>query len=393
MEDIRGEDITRDDIQQDFSLLYDCGAGMPHFPLLKKFSSDPTADSIFDIFEVLKFSVNDEYNVAFLWNLQTNLIELYVDQEFDHPFVERKVAAFNLSYEGIKQFVQYQLKNSGIHETLLSMAPENQKKVFVSIRSSNPDFPLVFHSDKTIFTFLCLRNTQKDYVFGTELFMNSDKIEEEIKLSKRYGFLNGNCNVALQSLQEVLTGETVGTVYRNILKNEDTLLFSNYPWTHATPGNFSPEDDGEDEGVDSRVTILLGIGKGQMDNIPIRLCAKRKTMDKSDENDREAVILGIHPINYYNDFKKVEGMEFRLYGEETIPVLDIPEIVLSPADGSAQKFFKTLDALEAEKIDACYQFDHVALRWRGGKKRIKRRSRKLRKRKKTKTARNKKKLK
>jgi hypothetical protein len=341
--------VQSEDVQTDFLLSYDCGEGLPKFPLIKKFKFDEEND----IFEISPRFKDIQFDVAFLWDLATNTIETRCDADFA-PTIDDE------DFEKIKRFIKYQINNSGLFETLKSMAPPSEKRLFIRLVIPKLVYSIKFHSDKTIFTMLTLRNSTTPYVFGTELFMNSAKIAEERNVSFADGWMNGNCNVATNSLQRAVEKNPKSQVFRNIMLNNDTLMFANYLWAHSSPDNFRESD---------KIVSIEVSGKGKVENVPITICSHRKEMTEVDYR-RDAIAMVFIPFDVYKDFSKYgedaseSKYTFTVSDIDNIP-LDIPEILLSGNDGSAEEFFKILSVM---KDETCIVFQDVELLSRGGKR-------------------------
>jgi hypothetical protein len=427
--------ITEEDIQQDFRLMYDCGNGLPQMPLMTKFRSDISIDNsipsqnIFNLMELFSQNLRND-NFIFVWYPKLGYAVPYVKQNVSltKKQFRTRFKTFLLNYDLIKRFLKYQITNSRITDTLISMGL-NRVNILLLGRDKNNSTPPMFHTDATFFTIIATRNIEKPYAFGTEFFMDLKKLqhEKDHKISNAGKLLEGNYLHTLNELVEYsgLKTDTKATLFRNILDNNDTVCFANLLWTHSIPTNrtYTIDEDGNDtQQLDIQIKLDAdeGVFSAPVVETSVLLCSHRITMDKVDENMREVIVCTIEPDDLGDSFTKLFDYYFSLEDEDeedeydvgdeddnkmrdyldevsdlnillksrSLVPIDIPEIVLNAE--TAQHFFSILNQIEPEE---CMQFKDVIFKNRGGKQKRKMCKRRIRrtKRKISKTRRRKKK--
>jgi hypothetical protein len=401
-----------EDIQQDFCLTYDCGNGLPSLPLMTKFRSDLSIDNsipsqnIFSLMDLFSHNRRNE-DFIFVWYPKLGYAVPYVKQivSASKKQFRKLFKTFLLNYDLIKTFLKYQITNSRITDTLISMGLNSVNILFIG-RDRNNETPPLFHTDATFFTIITTRNIEKPYAFGTEFFMDLKKLqfERDHKTSNASKLLQGNYKNTLSELvaHSGLKIDTKATLFRNILKNNDTVCFANLLWTHSIPTNrtHTIDEDGNDT-QQLNIQINMDADEGGVFSAPvvetsIVLCSHRKAMDKVDESMREVIVCTVEPnvlghnyadfFNYYfslededddydegdeDDNKMTEYLEevpnlnILLKSARLVPI-DIPEIVLNAE--TAKHFFSILNQIEPEE---CMKFKDVLLKNRGGRQKRK----------------------
>jgi hypothetical protein len=119
--------ITADDIQEDFSIVFNCGPDLPACPLMKKFQ---TPKDIFEDFEKIKenifkdspekeIDINIEEEIYFEWNLIKNEVTpcicSYSSKIVNEEAQEKFMDVYDDLHDNIVIFMKYQLQNAGIY--------------------------------------------------------------------------------------------------------------------------------------------------------------------------------------------------------------------------------------------------------------------------------------
>ena len=364
------DSITEEDIQEDFSIVFDCGSELPRCPLMKKF---PTDTKIFEAFDdIEKFDY-----IHFLWDLDKNVLTpiLVSSEGFDSAEYSK---AYSHVHKQIMAFMKYQLQNAGIYETLHTV--NNYVILHFTTRTAFGTQLLDFHTDKSIFTIINYNNADNP-VFGTEFVYNAKTIDNQISyLETNAGWvLNGNISETMFNLSNSLHDIEETRIQRFILNSGDTFMYFNLGMAHSSPANIR----------EGQTTVKIEISVEEehtLKDVPITVCMHRKTIPEKANFKRQLILIGVTFFQKdIKGFNFIELNDFRFSMSEDVPTpLPLKEIVLRAnsdgvavkGDDSAESFFRLLNSAAEEGM--CISLPNVLnLRSRGGGNKRKRKTRKL----------------
>ena len=354
------DSITEEDIQEDFSIVFDCGSELPRCPLMKKF---PTDTKIFEAFDDISKYTNTMF---FIWDLNQNIITPCVktDVSFD---IDKFIKGYRAIHDKIMTYMKYQLQNAGIYETLKTV--NNQIVLVVNTRISAYDGVDDFHSDSSIFAIINYNNEDTP-VFGTEFVYNLETVDKQISFLEDNAewVLNGNISETLFNLSNSLNDIEQSRIQRFIFNSGDTFMFFDLSMAHSSPFNIS----------EGQSTISIKIPRSSsytLKDVPITVCMHRKTIPEEVLTKRQLITIGA-TVAQLDDlgFNFIELNDFRFSMSEDVPIpLPLKEIVLrSNSDGvavegddSVESFFRLLNSGTEEGM--CISLPNgLNLRSRGG---------------------------
>jgi hypothetical protein len=392
--------LTADDIQDNVSVLLD------NYPFYKVFSKKEGVDMFSDENLKILMDLGDMlFRINFEDNKPISITPIIRDTENDtnSEIIEN---VYNKNKDLINNYINYQVINSGILN-YLSNIPSKPISIIdgvneitfntcICLSLNANDKSIIntsYHNDSTIFQILQYSNINKPFVLGSELLFyheNDDTVIHQ-QLIKKAGDTNefefpvdtmGNLiHEKYELVKEIYNGINKGKLplFRNKLKNGDTIVFPDTLWKHAV---INPNE----KRIGNILHIQVANKNRDTESLDVQVCSKRIDTNETDAHGRRVHYDGRRVIGLfcfiYSGYIKPKHMLKTFLLDEMEP------ITISTINLNEEQCIEFLSSMSNDK--GCIKINDVKIISRGGnkrKKRVKNTKRKTSKQKKGKQSR------
>ena len=397
--------LKADDIQDNVSVLLD------NYPFYKVFSKKEGVDMFSD--ENLKILMNLRnmlFRINFEGNKRISFTPIIRDTENNRIFLDIK-NVYEKNEDLIQNYIKYQVINSGILN-YLSNIPSKPISIIdgvdeitfntcICLSLNANDKSIIntsYHNDSTIFQILQYSNIYKPFVLGSELLFyheNDDTVIHQQLIKKagdtnKFEFPVDTMGVLIHEKYELvkkiyneIKNEIINKgkklpLFRNKLKNGDTIVFPDTLWKHAV---INPTEKREE----NILHIQVANKYRETESLDVQVCSERIDTKETDDGIRVHYdgrrVIGLFCFIYSGYIKKVQMLD-------TFFLDKMEPITISTINLNKEQCIAFLSSMSNDK--GCIEIDDVKIISRGGnkrKKRVKNTKRKTSKQKKGKQSR------
>lgn len=391
--------IQDNDIQDNVSVLLD------NYPFYKVFSRQKNVDMFSD--ENLRILMNLR-NMLFRINFEDNkpisITPIIRDSEIDRNSDSIK-NVYNKNKDLINNYINYQVINSGILN-YLSNIPSKPKSIIdgdneipfntcICLSLNANDKSIIntsYHNDSTIFQILQYSkqysNINETFVLGSELlfYHENDNTVIHQQLIKKAGdtnefefpadtmgdLIHEKYELVKKIYNEIKNKGNLPPLFRNKLRNGDTIVFPDTLWKHAV---INPNEKREE----NILHIQVANEYRETKSLEVQVCSKRMETNNTYYDGRR--VIGLFCFIYPYHIKAKQMLE-------TFLLEEMKPITMSTINLNEKQCIDFLSSMSND--EGCININGVNLISRGGnkrKKRVKNTKRKTSKQKKGKQSR------
>jgi hypothetical protein len=387
--------IQDNDIQDNVSVLLD------NYPFYKVFSRQTDVDMFNDEnLEILMNLRNMLFRINFEGNKPISITPIIRDSEIDRNSDSIK-NVYNNNKDLINNYINYQVLNSGILN-YLSNIPSKPKSIIdgdneipfntcICLSLNANDKSIIntsYHNDSTIFQILQYSNINKPFVLGSELlfYHENDNTVIHQQLIKKAGdtnefefpadtmgdLIHEKYELVKKIYNEIKNKGNLPLLFRNKLKNGDTIVFPDTLWKHAVIN----ANEKREENI---LHIQVANKNRETESLDVQVCSKRMETNNTYYDGRR--VIGLFCFIYPYHIKPKQMLE-------TFLLEEMKPITMSTINLNEKQCIDFLSSMSND--EGCININGVNLISRGGnkrKKRVKNTKRKTSKQKKGKQSR------